>query len=196
MSRRITLAAPLLTALVLTACNDDGRTLAPAPTVPVSQATTTTAPGAVQLTLSSAAFDDGGFLDPAFTCDGVDVSPPLEVTGVPAGTVELALVMVDTTVDRRVHWVLSGIPASVTKIESGLIPPEARSARGDGGVEGWEGPCPPRGDQPHAYEFVVHALAEPSGLAPGVDGRRAVELLEQASVGSDSLVGFYERQDG
>ena len=195
MPRRIAaFALPPLLGLALAACNDDGRTLAPAPTVPVSQATTTTASGVAQLTLSSTAFVDGGFLDPAFTCDGVDVSPPLEVTGVPPTAVELAVVMVDTSADRRVHWVLTGLPASLTRIESGLIPPEARSARGDGGIEGWEGPCPPEGEDAHAYEFVVHALAEPAGLAPGIDGRQAIELLEQVSIGSDSLVGFYDRQ--
>lgn len=182
----------MLLAAGLAACNDDGRTLAPAPTVPVSQLTTTTS-GVAVLTLSSAAFADGGFLDPSFTCDGVDVSPPLEVAGVPSTAIELAIVMVDTSADRRVHWVLSGLPAGMTRIESGLIPPQARSARGDGGIEGWEGPCPPPGDDAHAYEFVVHALAEPIGLAPGIAGRQAIELIEQASIGSDSVVAFYER---
>lgn len=186
------LAAALLV-LGASACNDDGRTLAPAPPVAASPSTTTTAPEVRQLTLTSPAFADGDSLDAAFTCDGVDVPPPLEITGVPDVAAELAVVVTDTTAGGYVHWVLTGLPVDLTRLESGVIPPQGRVARSSGGVDGWEGPCPPPGEPPHAYQFTVHVLAEPIGLAPGVGGREAIQLLEQASVQSDSIVGFYER---
>ena len=186
----------VLAGVVAAGCNDDGRTLAPAPPVPVSQETTTTSLPAgetVGLTLRSPAFEDGAFLDPSFTCDGVNVPPPLEVLGVPEAAAELAVVMTDTDADGYVHWVLTGLPTTVTRIESGLIPPDARVALTDSNVEGWDGPCPPAGAEPHAYEFVVHALPEPIGLAADTPGREAIQLIEEVSLDRAALVGFYER---
>ena len=191
MPRPTTAIAGVLLVLGTSACNDDGRTLAPAPTVAESRATTTTTPSVRQLALTSPAFTDGAFLDAAFTCDGVDVPPPLEFAGVPDSAVELAVVVTDLTADRFVHWVVTGLPADLTKMDAGVIPPEARLARGSGGIEGWQGPCPPPGDEAHTYEFTLHALAEPMGLAPGTDGPQAIQLIEAATVASDSIVGFY-----
>lgn len=180
--------------LLLAACNDDGRTLAPAPSVPVSQLTTTTvgppAPVA-ELTLESPAFDEGGFIDPSSTCHGVNVPPTLLISGVPPGTAELAITVTDVDADGFVHWVLGGLDPGIARIEAGLIPADARTARTDSGVDGWDGPCPPEGDDPHAYHFAVHALPEPVGLAPGITGREAIGLIEQAAIESDTLVGFY-----
>lgn len=183
--------------LLLAACNDDGRTLAPAPPVPAEQATTTSGPAGsvpaaeVGLLLTSPAFTEGGILDPAFTCDGVDVPPPLEISGVPASAAELSIVVTDRDADGFVHWVIAGLSPSITRIESGVLPPAAVTARSDGGGSGWHGPCPPDGDDPHAYEFVVYASAEPIGLAQDLDGREAIELIETAAIASDVLVGFY-----
>jgi Raf kinase inhibitor-like YbhB/YbcL family protein len=190
----VTVAAGLV---LLAACNDDGRTLAPAPPVPAQQATTTSAPvGSVPaeqlgLVLTSPAFTDGGILDPAFTCDGIDVPPPLEVSGVPATAAELAIVVTDRDADGFVHWVIAGLSPSVTRIESGVLPPAAVTARSDGGVQGWQGPCPPDGDAPHAYELVVYAAAEPIGLDAGLDGRQAISIIEGAAIASDVLTVFY-----
>ena len=190
----VTIVAGLI---LLAACNDDGRTLAPAPPVPAQQATTSSAPSAsvpaeqLGLVLTSPAFVEGGLLDPAFTCDGVDVPPPLEITGVPAAAAELAIVVTDRDAEGFVHWVIAGLSPTITRIESGVLPPAAVTARSDGGVQGWEGPCPPAGDEPHAYEFVVYATAEPIGLTSDLDGRQAIDIIEGAAIGSDVLVGFY-----
>ena len=198
MIRRLRLLAALVLVLALAACNDDGRTLAPAPDVPVRRATTSTAPPAsvdpgaeVGLVLSSPAFSDGDFLDPSFTCDGIDVPPPLEISGVPPTAAELAIVVTDRDADGFVHWVIAGLSPSITKVDSGVVPPEAISARSSGGVDGWDGPCPPDGEEPHAYEFTVYASAEPIGLTPGLDGRDAVALIQQAAVDTGTLVAFY-----
>ena len=183
--------------LLLAACNDDGRTLAPAPPVPAEQATSTSTPLAsvpsaeVGLVLTSPAFVEGGVLDAAFTCDGVDVPPPLEISGVPSAAAELAIVVTDRDADGFVHWVIAGLSPSITRLESGVLPPAAVTARSDGGTSGWQGPCPPDDDDPHAYEFVVYAAAEPIGLTPDLAGRQAIEIIEDAAIASDVLVGFY-----
>lgn len=190
-------------ALVLAACGDDGRTLAPASDVAVEPATTTTAPTpdagfttddpSIGINLSSPSFAGGELLDADFTCDGLNVPPPLIIAGTPPGTAELAITMVDRSADGFVHWVISGLPATTTQLESGVIPPDAITARTDSGVDGWDGPCPPSGDAPHDYVFSVYAMAESIGLAPGLDGREAIGLIEQAAIASTLLVGRYAR---
>lgn len=193
----------LVCAALLTACNDDGRTLAPAPEVPVAPETTTSAPPpeagfttddpTVGLNLSSPAFQPGELLDPEFTCDGLDIPPPLVIAGTPSGAAELAITMVDQSADGYVHWVVTGLSPTTTQIEAGVVPPEAVTALTDGGVDGWEGPCPPADDAPHEYVFSVYALAEPIGLAADLEGRDAIPLIEQAAIASTLLVGTYAR---
>ncbi len=200
--------------MLVAACNDDGRTLDPAPTVPISQATTTTigpttpevggnADSAViepaiidpaAITLSSPAFADGGLIDSTFTCDGLDVPPPLTIAGVPDGVAELAIVVTDRDADGYVHWVLAGLAPDTRTLEPGLIPTGTVSALTDSGVDGWEGPCPPADDAAHTYDFVVHAMREPIGLAAGLTGRDAIALIEDASDASDLFVATYLRE--
>ena len=101
MPRTSLLGCVVAGALALTACGDDGRTLTPAPEVPIAPVTTTTAPSpeagfttddpAIGLNLSSPAFAGGELLDPDFTCDGLNVPPPLVFAGTPDNAAELAL---------------------------------------------------------------------------------------------------------
>lgn len=201
MPRTSLLGGAIAAVLVLASCGDDGRTLAPAPDVPIEPATTTTAPApeagftaddpTIGLNLSSPAFASGDLLDPDFTCDGLNVSPPLVFAGTPDNAAELAVTMVDRTAGGDVHWVLTGLEPTLLELESGVVPPGAVTARTESGVDGWDGPCPPDGDDPHEYVFSVYALAEPIGLAPGLDGREAIGLIEQAAISSTLLVGRY-----
>ncbi|MGH9259637.1 MAG: YbhB/YbcL family Raf kinase inhibitor-like protein, partial [Acidimicrobiales bacterium] len=62
------------------------------------------------ITLRSPAFADGDSIPRRFSCDGDDVSPPLEWSGAPSSTVELALLVEDPDAPGGtfVHWVLWG----------------------------------------------------------------------------------------
>lgn len=198
----VALAATVLAAAAAGGCRDDGRTLDPAPSVPPSLATTSTA-GPIdegftiepaELSLSSSAFADGGALDPTFTCDGLNVPPPLTITGLRSGIAEVAVVVTDRDLG-LIHWVLAGLPPTVTVLEPGLIPPEAVTARTSSDVDGWDGPCPPEGDAPHTYAFTVYSMVERVGLAPGLDGPDAVAIIERAAVDSATLTATYARTE-
>src|SRR5688500_7308348 len=80
------------------------------------------------LTLTSPAFTSGGPIPAQYTCEGPNVSPPLEWAGIPASARSLALIVDDPDApDPRapkttyVHWVLYGIPPSVTSLAEGTI---------------------------------------------------------------------------
>lgn len=199
--------------LALTACNDDGRALAPAPPP-------TTAPGVPTIdtvdagspdqgvtvdenatvdgafTVTSPAFTSGGLLGQEFSCDGMNVPPPLTISAVPANAVELAVSVVDRDAGGYVHWVVAGLSPSITKLDASVLPSEAVFARSSSGTDGWDGPCPPPEDNPHAYDFTVYALPEPVGLVAGADGREAVEQLLASASDTATITAFFDRAPG
>jgi Raf kinase inhibitor-like YbhB/YbcL family protein len=142
--------------------------------------------------LSSPAFAPAGRIPRAYTCNGHDISPPLRWTGVPAGTRELALEMIDIDAPggRFVHWALARIPPRTTGlIADDPVPAGAVAARNDFGRVGYGGPCPPAG-KPHRYVITVLALRAPSGLRPGFS---AGALATSRALARGQLTGTYGR---
>ncbi len=98
-----------------------------------------------ELRLTSPAFADGGTIPSKYTCDGVDVSPPLAVAGVPEKARSLALVMddPDAPVGTWVHWVVWNIAPRNGEIHEHSAPPEGVAGRNSWQRAGYGGPCPP-----------------------------------------------------
>ena len=200
MRTRWTIAAVAVLAAVATGCNDDGRTLTPAPPTSEAPPTTATSAGdadaASGLRLTSPDVIEGEPLDPRFTCEGLNVVPELLVSGVPPAAAELAVAVVDLDADGFVHWVVAGLPPTTTRLAAGELPPGAVFGRTDSGVSGWDGPCPPPGDEPHRYEFRLYVAAEPLGLTPGLDGREAIAAIEAAAIDVTRLTAQYGSAGG
>jgi Raf kinase inhibitor-like YbhB/YbcL family protein len=78
------------------------------------------------LRLTSPAFDHDEVLPLRHTADGEDVSPPLEWTGVPEGTREIALICDDPDAEAGVftHWVMYGLSPDVTGLPE-AVPDDA-----------------------------------------------------------------------
>lgn len=153
--------------------------------------------------LRSPAFPDGGAIPAAHTCDGADASPPLEWSGVPAGTRSLALIMEDPDAPAGtwVHWVLYDLPGDLRKLGSQPHKTERRAGGGKHGacwgVEefsrvGYHGPCPPPGD-PHRYVFTLYALSAPPDLPPGRAKPELLAAIEGAVLATAALTGRYGR---
>jgi Raf kinase inhibitor-like YbhB/YbcL family protein len=200
MRHHLTLVLLLVT--VLAACGTSGRDLrepAPGATAPSRQPSAAGTREASSTTLGTVfavttdAWTPSGAISSRYTCDGANVSPPLVLSLIPEGTVELAVVVTDDRADRFIHWVVAGIDPSVTTLEEGEIPPGAVQALATDGEPGFSGPCPPDGDGPHTYSFTLHALTQPSGIQDGVDGATAVDVIEAASFSQSLLTGTYER---
>jgi hypothetical protein len=147
--------------------------------------------GLHEFDLTSPAFDEGGPIPERYTCDGEDVSPPLEWTGVPEGTAELVLTFLDPDVPSGVftHWTIHSIDPSAPGTPEGGVPEGAVQGLNDFGDTGYGGPCPPPGPA-HRYVFTLGALAEPSGLSPGAAPSAVDPSLQQATA-TTTLTGFY-----
>jgi Raf kinase inhibitor-like YbhB/YbcL family protein len=116
------------------------------------------------LRVVSAAFSPNSAIPPQFTADDEDIAPPLSWDGAPEGTRGFAILVEDPDAPNPeaptttfAHWIVTGLPASVTSIEAGeRLPERAVAGTNDFGHRGWNGPNPPVGR--HRYFFKVYAL--------------------------------------
>jgi hypothetical protein len=119
------------------------------------------------LTIGSAAFEDGAPMATKYTCEGDDISPPLQWEGIPEGTRSLALIMDDPDAPdpaapkmTYVHWVLYNLPPDSNglpeRTRSEDLPPGTLEGLNDWQRTGYGGPCPPIGR--HRYFHRLYAL--------------------------------------
>jgi len=179
-----------------------------APPTPTSAAPTPTpAPSALAekkdqtmpFELTSAAFAPGEPIPRKYTCDGEDVSPPLQWSDPPQGTQSLALINddPDAPVGTWVHWVLYNLPAKARALPE-AIPPDAELPDGSRhGENSWRrtdygGPCPPGGT--HRYFFKLYALDTMLDLAAGASKEQLLQAMEGHILAQTEVVGVYTRQ--
>jgi Raf kinase inhibitor-like YbhB/YbcL family protein len=119
----------------------------------------------MSLELRSSAFAHEEAIPSKYTCEGADVSVPLEWSGAPDDTVSFALIVDDPDApDPRnpkttwVHWVVYDIPEGATELpeDTRTLPGDAREGLNDWDNRAWGGPCPPKGR--HRYFFKLYAL--------------------------------------
>jgi len=183
MSRRRSPAAGIvLVAAALTACGDD-TVEGPPPSAPE------------QIRLTSPAFAPGAAIPPRFTCDGEDVSPPLQWSGVPAEARSLALLLEDPDAPDGtfVHWTLFVMAPSTTGLREAEVPSGAAEGENSFGDIGYGGPCPPEGDEPHRYTFIVYALRSAPELDAGASPEEVRAEIADRAIARGELTGRFGR---
>lgn len=117
-------------------------------------------------------------------CTGKDMSPDIAWKNAPQGTKSYVVTVYDPdapTGSGWWHWAVANIPAGVTELKEGagsaggVMPPGSLAVRGDNGMPGYGGICPPEG-QTHKYVITVHALK--------------VERLDLPATATPALLGF------
>jgi len=149
--------------------------------------------------IKSTAFKEGEMIPSKYTCDGPDVSPPLEWSNVPENTKSFALINddPDAPVGTWVHWVIFNIPGNENKLEENIPKKEvlrngARQGKNDFGRIGYGGPCPPGGT--HRYYFKLYALKKELDLKPGSTKRELLKAMEGNVIAEAYLMGKYSRR--
>jgi Raf kinase inhibitor-like YbhB/YbcL family protein len=155
--------------------------------------------------LTSPAFKDGGFLqkkhvattDPTRECGGDNVSPPLAWHKAPAATKSFAMLMFDPEARFGVglsHWVAYDIAPDVAMLNEGEGTKKHINGKNYRGFTGYWGVCPPVGDAPHHYVFMVYALDIPVGtLKPELTREDFLAAIRGKSIGAAGLIGLYAR---
>jgi len=157
----------------------------------------------MSMKITSSGFAHGAPMPARYTGDGQDVSPPLAWSGLPTGTVELALICDDPDAPRPqpwVHWVIYKIPASATALDEGIpssedlsSPPGAMQGLNTWPAVGYRGPAPPRGHGVHHYRFHLYALDKALPLQPRLTKAQLLEAMGGHVLAEAELVGTYQR---
>jgi len=153
----------------------------------------------MEINITSSAFEDGGLIPAKHTCDGADVSPPLQWDAVPEDTKSIALICddPDAPMGTWVHWVLFNLPAETNELAENIpadkiLPNGTRQGVSDFGRIGYGGPCPPSGT--HRYFFKIYALDTEIGVEAGANKRQLLKTMEGHILGQGQLIGKYKRQ--
>ena len=144
------------------------------------------------IAVTSPAFQAGQPVPIRFTCRGGAVSPPLSWTGVPARTVEMAVVVDDPDAPDPpfTHWVVAGLATSTIGLAEGDVPPGAVQARNSAGQPSYAGMCPPSG-QLHHYRFSVHALSRHARVTSSTTATQARKAVNDATLAQGTLIATF-----
>lgn len=149
------------------------------------------------MNLSSPAFEAGGEIPVRFTCEGENVSPPLDWDFLPEGTRSLALLVDDPDAPAEEpfsHWVLYNIPIDWRGLPEGFQPGRdwpGERGRNSMGNTSYEGPCPPSGER-HQYYFRLYAVDSELDLGRGATRAQVIDALHEHTLGHTELIGTYQ----
>jgi Raf kinase inhibitor-like YbhB/YbcL family protein len=153
----------------------------------------------MDITIESTAFHEGDMIPSKYTCDGLNVSPPLTWSNLPENTQSIVLISddPDAPIGTWVHWVVYDIPPQVREFPENM--PSARTLENgaiqgttDFGRIGYGGPCPPSGI--HRYFFKIYALDTLLNLDAGATKQQVVDAMEGHVIADGQLMGRYKRQ--
>ena len=153
----------------------------------------------MEIKITSTAFEDGGMIPQKYTCDDIDVSPPLAWGSVPDGTKSLALICddPDAPVGTWVHWVIFNIPANINELPENVPPQKILESGAKQGMSdfrriGYGGPCPPGGT--HRYYFKLYALDTELNIEAGITKAELLKAMEGHILAEGQLMGKYKRR--
>jgi Raf kinase inhibitor-like YbhB/YbcL family protein len=152
----------------------------------------------MEIKLTNSVFKDGEFIPKKYTCDGANVSPPVEWSGTPEAAKSIALICDDPDAPAGiwVHWVIFNIPASANKLNENIpfdkvLEDGAVQGKNDFRKIGYGGPCPPGGI--HRYFFKIYALDKRLELKPGATKGELLNAMEGHILAEGKLMGRYSR---
>lgn len=143
--------------------------------------------------ITSREFKNNEKIPSKYTCEGEDVNPPLDFSGVPEDAKSLALIVDDPDAPAKtwVHWVVFNIPPDVTEIDEDTVPEDALLGRTDFGNKSYGGPCPPSGT--HRYFFKLYALDSMLDLESGASKQDVLDAMNGRIIEKAELIGIFTR---
>jgi Raf kinase inhibitor-like YbhB/YbcL family protein len=142
--------------------------------------------------IASPAFPGHAHVPAPYTCNGENISPPLEFGDIPPRTKSLVLIVEDQDAapDAWVHWLVFNIPPSTTSVPAGDIPEGGTEGIANGGTHGYEGPCSKYFSGTHHYYFRLFAIDTLLDLPATADKKQVVATMQSHIVDSAVLLGL------
>jgi Raf kinase inhibitor-like YbhB/YbcL family protein len=160
------------------------------------------------LTLTTSAFEDGGIIPNKYTmaapAPSVAVSPKLDWTNVPDGTVSFALILHDPDTSLRktseevLHWMIFNIPGTATGLPEGV---GDQATLPDGSIQalnlmkkvGYMGMGAGAAGPYHHYTFELFALDTKLTLGPDATRADVTKAMDGHILGNGVLMGRFHR---
>jgi Raf kinase inhibitor-like YbhB/YbcL family protein len=145
----------------------------------------------VELEVTSSVFKHNGYIPEKYTCDGENVSPPLNIRGFPKETKSLVLIVDDPDAPMGTwdHWIVWNISPRET-IKENTVP--GTEGLNDFRKHSYGGPCPPFGT--HRYFFKVYALDTTLELSLNSKKRDVEKAITGHTLSKGEIVGLYRRR--
>ncbi len=155
------------------------------------------------MSIKSKAFENGAEIPLKYTCEGSNLTIPLQWSNVPSSTKSLVLVVDDPDAPNPerpkmvwVHWVLYDIPVTVTSLSEGprdaALPKGVRQGMNSWKKKSWGGPCPPMGR--HRYFFKLFALDRLMGDLHTPNEKELMKAIDGHVLEKAELVGTYMKK--
>jgi len=148
--------------------------------------------------VQSSSFNEGDVIPTQYTCDGLNISPPLLWINPPEGIESFVIIMDDPdTPTVFTHWILFNLPRDIVELPEGLPQQGVLENGGVHGVNGigqlgYFGPCPLPGVS-HTYRFHLYALDIILSLESGASKQDVLLAIEGHILSETELTGEYER---
>jgi Raf kinase inhibitor-like YbhB/YbcL family protein len=143
--------------------------------------------------ITSPAFRNGERVPQQYTCEGPNVSPPLEFSNIPAGAESLVLMVEDPDAPAQpwVHWLVFNIPPDAAGFGEDAIAPGSTQGLCNGNTFGYEGPCPPEIE--HQYLFRLYALDTKLDIPAASDRKVVLRAMRGRVLAEAVLTGTYPK---
>jgi Raf kinase inhibitor-like YbhB/YbcL family protein len=165
------------------------------------------APKGPGMAMSSPDFEDGGVIPNKFTQNDANVpaiSPKLEWTNVPMGTMSFALIMHDPDnalnkkADDVLHWMAFNIPGTARGLNSAMsadakLPDGTVQAKSLRGTPGYMGPGNAAINPYHHYTLELFALDSTLPLGPDATRDDVYKAMDGHIIGKAILVGRFKK---
>jgi Raf kinase inhibitor-like YbhB/YbcL family protein len=149
---------------------------------------------ASSISITSSSFQAGGDIPAKFTCDGTNVSPALQIGGVPNEAKSLVLIVDDPDAPRGLftHWIIWNIDPKTTRVAENSAPAAGVQGTNDFGKRNYGGPCPPSGT--HRYFFKIFALDTKLELKPNAHRAELDAAMRGHVLAQGELMGRYSHK--
>lgn len=141
--------------------------------------------------IESPSFQNNGNIPSKYTCQGENVNPQLDISGIPAETKTLVLIMddPDALMGTWDHWVVWNIKPTAS-IKENSIP--GMQGTNSAGHKNYHGPCPPSGT--HRYFFKLYALDSTLQIKEGSGKKDVEKSMEGHILQKSELIGLYKKK--
>ncbi len=150
------------------------------------------------LEIKSPAFENNKLIPKQYTCNGINISPPLFWSKIPVTTKSLALISddPDAPMGTWVHWIIYNMPPISKGLQEGVLPlqnfsHDTKQGLNDFNKIGYGGPCPPSGT--HRYFFKLYALDTKLNLEAGATKKQLENAMKDHILAQAELIGKYKK---